>query len=147
MSTEILVSVAVVGAAIAFLQWRTAHQRVVLDLFDKRYAILSKLREPIGEIVREGKVANDVEFRFLKARDGAEFLFGKEVNEYLDRLYVAILDHHVAESTMEHPRSEEERRKAIDNRLEKFKIIADFFNEFPKLVAPYMRMRQKSPIV
>ena len=147
MCTEILTLVAIIGAGIAYLQWRTAHQRVVLDLFDKRYSIWSKMREPIAEIVREGKVANDVEMRFLRARDGSEFLFGKEVNDYLDKLYKAILDHRVAESALQYAKSEGERLKAGENRLAKFKVIADFFNEFPKLVAPYMQMRQKRPLI
>ncbi len=33
---------------IAFLQWTTARQKVLLDLFDKRFAVYEELREVIG---------------------------------------------------------------------------------------------------
>jgi hypothetical protein len=36
--------IALIVAVIAFLQWATARQKVVFDLFDKRFAVYQELR-------------------------------------------------------------------------------------------------------
>ena len=33
------------GALIAYFQWRTGHQRVVLDLFDRRVAVFRQIED------------------------------------------------------------------------------------------------------
>jgi hypothetical protein len=43
-------------AVVAFLQWRTAHQKVVLDLFDRRIAMIDELRRIIAELIQQSHV-------------------------------------------------------------------------------------------
>jgi hypothetical protein len=42
---------AIFVALVAFLQWRTAQQKAVLDLFEKRYAIYEIVRSAVGKIM------------------------------------------------------------------------------------------------
>src|SRR4051812_12439757 len=91
-------AVALLAIVIGVMQWRTAHQRAVLDLFDKRWTVLTDLRAAVGQIVREAKVTPESESMrlYATARDQAAFLFGPKVTDYLEsinkamgRLYVA----------------------------------------------------------
>jgi hypothetical protein len=66
------------AAVIGFMQWRTAHQRSVLDLFEKRFEVYSSIREIVGEVIREGSVPNLRAFNFARAAEKAQFLFGSE---------------------------------------------------------------------
>lgn len=43
MTPYLTAFIAAVVALIAFLQWRTAHDKVLLDLFDKRFAAYEDL--------------------------------------------------------------------------------------------------------
>jgi len=48
-------AIALLAVTIGVLQWRTAHQRAVLDLFDRRMENYDALNAAIFEILREGK--------------------------------------------------------------------------------------------
>jgi hypothetical protein len=41
--------IAALVAVIAWLQWRTAQEKVLLDLFDRRFAVYEELRAIIGQ--------------------------------------------------------------------------------------------------
>jgi hypothetical protein len=78
--------IAAMVAVIAYRQWRTAHQNVLLQLFDKRMVVIKELRGIVAEILQESTVHNGESVRFLRATTGADFLFGSEVKAYLDRI-------------------------------------------------------------
>jgi hypothetical protein len=56
--------IGLLGAVIAFFQWRTAHQKVVLDLFDRRFGIFEETSTLISHIHMTGDVT-DVDFKQL----------------------------------------------------------------------------------
>jgi hypothetical protein len=80
-------AIAVLAAVIGFMQWRTAHQRAVLDLFEKRYELYSAVRSVITEVLTQGRADHKLQFDYLRAIERAHFLFGPEVTAYLDSLY------------------------------------------------------------
>jgi hypothetical protein len=87
--------VALMVAVIAFLQWRTAHQHVVLQLFERRAAMIDELLRIVAEIRSQGKVSNEDSDRFNRASKGTGFLFGPEVTTYLGRIYEVLVDLHM----------------------------------------------------
>jgi hypothetical protein len=136
-------AIAVLAAVIATLQWRTAHQRAVLDLFDRRMGAHVAIRDVISEVVREGRVTHDVHVRYNRACDGTQFLFGPEVQGYLKQLGEDLGAHYVADSAAEHG-PPEKRQNSIETKHAKFLRIADFYVEFESLIRPYVRMHQKA---
>ena len=84
MTATLTVLVAVVVAIIAFLQWVTARQKVVLDLFDKRFAVYEELREVVGRHVSRGAASIEDMGKFTRAAGRAQFLFGPEVTTFLE---------------------------------------------------------------
>ncbi|KRB61385.1 hypothetical protein ASE04_21200 [Rhizobium sp. Root708] len=129
--------VAVAVAVIAFLQWRTAHQKVVLDLFEKRLSVFTQAREAVHRVMIDGKADHVAHREILEALDGSTFIFGSDVREYLHELAntFALLNAKNAEMEID-ARAAPERRAAFD------KIIA-FYRRAPELLSPYMRMDQK----
>src|SRR5260370_19959215 len=61
-------AIALLAIVIAILQWRTAHQKVVLDLFERRMKVYSEIRAVIASIVSSGKLPNENHFEFMLAR-------------------------------------------------------------------------------
>ena len=68
---------------VAFMQWRTAHQKVMLDLFDRRYRIyqtishiFDEVRNPDGDHALLESWSDELAY--------ARFLFGPEVLVFLD---------------------------------------------------------------
>ena len=137
-------AIAVLAIVIGVAQWRTAHQRAVLDLFDRRMEIYEAISHVIGGVVGSGTVPTCVANEFARTRHRVDLLFGPEVQLYLDDINQALSKHHSAEAAEEHG-TEEERHRAMDARHAAFLKIAAFFEEFPKLVRPYVKMHQKAP--
>src|SRR4051794_6031327 len=81
--------IAVLAIVIGVMQWRTAHQRAVLDLFDKRWTVLNELRDAIFTMMQEGRASRESRRLYGIARDRAAFLFGPEVTVYLKSIHDA----------------------------------------------------------
>jgi hypothetical protein len=88
--------VAFVASIIQYNQWRTARDKVRLDLFEQRLDIYNELFFYLNEKVLKSEVTQD-EFRALeKAMNAAQFLFPNDVYNYLNRLKNLIDAHRCA---------------------------------------------------
>ena len=141
----ILAAIAALGVLIAYFQWRTAHQRVVLDLFDRRLQTFELVEGACTSIISSGKASMDTLRLLHQAKGKARFLFGDDVNAYLkDRIAdCAFLLAFTSEVIDE--RAEPDRQKLIDKKYGALTKIADFQTEAPPIFAPYMRLDQKLP--
>jgi hypothetical protein len=138
-------AIALLAIVIGYAQWRTAHQRAVVDLFEKRMKIYEDIRNVIGEVARAGSVTNENINAYFRAIDQTDILFGPEVTAYLDVLRRTLSGHHLAEQQIAHPRSEKERHEAIDRQSRAFERVTAFYTDFPKLIKPYVQMHQRMP--
>jgi hypothetical protein len=102
-----------------------------------RMAVYDSLRDVVDEIIRGGNVTNGHVRKFDGARGEVPFLFGKEVNSYLDGLREAMIKHHALDGR--------EDDSSLDARDRHFAEIGRFYNEFGAHLLPYMRMHQKAP--
>jgi hypothetical protein len=78
--------IGLVAALIAYRQYRVAHAKLSLDLFDKRYAIFLAIWEILSETARRGvaKGPTNLATPFNNYIPQAAFLFGSEIEEYLN---------------------------------------------------------------
>src|SRR5262245_14323325 len=69
-------------------QARTANNRAVLDLFEKRYAVYEGIRSVVGKVLAHGSANMENMQIFMEAAvvaEKAKFLFGEDINGYLDQ--------------------------------------------------------------
>ena len=136
-------AIALLAAVIGIMQWRTSHQRAVLDLFDKRWETYRSLGQHIAEVLQHGSVSEKTYIDYLRTKDRAEHLFGPEVTKYLDEVKDLFTRHQDAEQQMklEGP----DHAKWVDRKYRAFEAISKSHGRLKPLVAPYMRMHQKAP--
>lgn len=108
--------IAVLAAYIAWQQWRTNHLRLKHELFDRRYALFEKITSFIAEILVQGKVPANAETRFLRETKTAIFLFGKEIQEFIEEIYRKGADLHALEAMLENLQGDERVRNAAKQR-------------------------------
>jgi hypothetical protein len=130
-------------AFIGYRQWRTAHERVVLDLFEKRYEIIDRLHSIIGGVIREGRAPTATAIEFLRGTQRATFLFGAEVNAYLDETYRLLIQQHLCDTRIE--ANGPDHHQWVEREAACFAEISKFNQRFQLRVEPYMRMHQKAP--
>jgi len=139
-------AIALLALVIGVFQWRTAQQKVVLDLFDRRLEKYTAIREVVGRIIRSGDPSQSDVTDFLRAMDGAEFLFGNDVTGYLEKIYDAIClmeELAIEKKTLS---AGPQLTKNLDRRRAAFQIVTSFYKkQFTALLRPYMRMHQRAP--
>lgn len=127
---------------VGYAQYRTANQRVVLDLFDRRMSVFEVIGEAIGEITRAGEVTPDILNSFSRARFNATFLFGADVYVYLDELRkdMSWMETYRADLIDSHPN----REQILEQRNEVFMRIMEFYKNFEAVFSPYLQLKYKN---
>jgi hypothetical protein len=126
-------------AGIGLLQWRTAQQKAVLDLFDKRFKIYETVKNCVDDVVRNPQYFTERENEFLKAVNEAYFFFGDDLYSYLETLrqdlvYVRDFDTHGLGSGV-----------AGDKRMQAMIRINEFYQTGRPKFAKYMRFTETVP--
>ena len=106
--------------------------------------VYDELRSVVSNVVRSGTVNLDDVGRFFRAEEQTRFLFGSEVKRYLEVIRKQMTRHRLAESAVK-TEDDEKRARAADIEADAFTAISNFYEEFPSLIMPYVKMRQKAP--
>lgn len=129
ISGAITALVAVAVGYISYRQWRTAREKLVLDLFERRFGIFQLAKGAVETSFHHRATDQSAFSRISQAHAEASFLFGIEVVDYLDTIKDAVFVLASSGWTVDHDRAQE--------------ILADFPPRFSELAGPYMHMRQK----
>ena len=126
----------------AVVQWKTAHNRATFDLFEKRLEIYSAFREVVGRLFASRSDASAY-LKAASALEGATFLFGADLREYLERFVedIGCLQDRLRErdglTTSEDRKKSMQQEQFYADRIERFRIEGD------ALFAKYIRFDQK----
>lgn len=138
-----------IGAAVAFvayMQWRTAHQKVILDLFERRLNLYDQLIDAVHfSLSEEGRLSTiSVSVRIMSFHSSSRFIFGSEVsNAILEIRDAAALYGHAYQQTENRNISEEKRDNYFKIAESNYTKIMSFKESFTALCLPYMLMDQK----
>ena len=128
----------------AQLQWRTGHNRFVLDQFEKRYEIYQTFRKVVEAIVGSSANANrETSVRAVETCEKARFLFGDDVVTYLDQLTKDIGD---LESIVTERRGDlkgDDLKKNVEKERELRNRIEEFRSRGTALFSKYIRFDQE----
>ncbi len=119
--------VAAVGVAIAYGQWRTAQNKLKLDLFEKRMSVYQTARDMISFVATRGKINPEEQLKYLLGIQTAKWLFGLEVAEYLQKtLWKQVVGLDFSQTMMSNTdRDDPERSKYITNKAETLAWVID----------------------
>ncbi len=129
-------------ALVGYSQWRTANQRVVLDLFDRRIKVYDKIEDVLGSIVRHGTARHEDFRAFVQAKAEARFLFGNDVSDYLEKLIkdVAFMNTYTDAVIDAAP----DRSNLLEKRMAVMIRLSEFFTVGPEIFGAYMRLDQRN---
>jgi len=111
---------------ILVLQYLLAKSRAKSDRFQLRFPIYEATKKYLGLIMQQGTANNQQPMEFMRNTKGSEFLFGKDINDYLKELYKKGVEIET-KGTMINSRqtSDAERSRLIDKKRKLF----DWFQE------------------
>ncbi len=88
ISTSLLTPlIAIVATYIAYQQWKTNKQKLILDRYDRRLKVYEEVRKILSIILRDARAEFADLLKFRTSVSEADFLFGSEITEYIDEIY------------------------------------------------------------
>lgn len=141
LSALLVPTVAVIGAIIAYRQWRTAQNKLKLDLFERRFSVYDAARNLIGSIMTSGKAKNDEIYKFLSGTREAKWLLNPEIANYLDKqLYVKAIELQALDAELEGVPVGTERSSNVKQQseikrwiVEQYDVLDEKFSSLLKL--------------
>lgn len=133
--------VTVLGLLIAWRQWRTARNKLKLDLFDRRFAVYDTARTFLGSIATSGKVHEDELTKFMVGTREARWLLNPEIEDYMNKeIYVKALHHQTTDEELRFANPGEDRTKLARAKAEQrqillaqFEVLNEKFKKFLSL--------------
>jgi hypothetical protein len=98
--------VAAIAGLIAYRQWKTAHDKLRLDLFDKRFNIYRAYFRASAAALGRWPDRHDVLAQFTSLKGQSKFLFGTEAAKFIEEAMLEIA------GLISHQDTREEMRKA-----------------------------------
>ena len=86
IANSVTLVIAFAVAVIAFLQFKVAHDKLRLDLFDRRYKVYDATRRFLSVIAKPERFEDSFLAEFYAATSDATFLFDTDVSEYLQQI-------------------------------------------------------------
>jgi hypothetical protein len=139
---ELALFVSLLALFVNYAQWRTANQKVVIDLYDRRLKVYSQLEAAISDVMRDGEVYPKTFHALLLAERIQGSCFGDDVRQYLEGLYSSFS--WMTSFTNDVIDQPENRDAMIDIKYKHLAKITDFFKEAPELFEPYIRLTGKN---
>lgn len=129
---------------IAHRQAQTASDKLKLDLFDRRYAVYLALTNWISDL--QGRVVPDDDYtEHMRKIEPVQFLFGKEVNEWVLGLRKKARAMNHARRVMGEIRERNDGERRHDEFMEASKSYTELTKDFDRelertapLLAPYL---------
>jgi len=84
--TIVAMVVGCIAAYVAWRQWKTAHYRLRLDLFDRRLRVFVATRNLLNKAIINGQLMHRDLHEFAQASQGAEFLFDGPTKQYFQTI-------------------------------------------------------------
>ncbi len=134
----------VVAAYIAWRQWRTSRDRLVFDLFERRFQSFQDLTRTISEAFQQGRAELNDLAKFDVAAEKARFLFGPEVHLYLRDVRSHLINVITKERGIRDLPNGPQRTKYEDELEAGLNTMNEFYGKLAELVTPYLRMATRS---
>lgn len=141
LSALLVPIIAVLGIAIAYRQWRTAQNKLKLDLFEKRFGVYDAACRFLASIMTRGKVLDGVTHQFIVGTREAKWLLNSDIAEYLNKqLYHKALQLQGLDAVLEglpvgpeRVANVKEQGELKDWMLQQYKVLDEMFFPFLRL--------------
>jgi uncharacterized protein YdbL (DUF1318 family) len=114
------------------------------ELFERRFGVYKNIQIFLSQILQKSRVEDEALSVFYDAMQKARFLFGEDVNGYLEEIKRhAFAEKHAAARMEEIRGDRNERSKYVARRSDEIKWLGDQLDELHRKFGPYMRFSRK----
>ncbi len=126
---------------IAWRQWKTANDKLRLDLFEKRWRVYDAVKVILNKAAIEGQFTRDDLATFARGIEGAEFLFDGQIRDILLTIDSMCLRAQ-AQKKKQEKASGDLLERALDEEAEILTYLRQQASQIERLFVPYLGFRQ-----
>jgi hypothetical protein len=130
--------VGVVLAFIALLQFKVAHDKLRLELFDRRYKVYATTKKFLIVVVRNARFERSDLFEFFAGTADADFLFDKDILDYLKQIADRATAMDVLQKKFYPMPAGDERDRLADKEHIEFVWLTHQVTDMSKVFSPYL---------
>jgi len=116
----------IIGALAVYIAWqqhRTNRNNLRLNLYDRRYEVFDALMSLLAHIAQRVDVTDEQLYEFYRATNQSQFLFGKEISEYLEEISKNARNlQYLAKILEDQSLSEKDRQKTVEVNFRTFLV-------------------------
>jgi hypothetical protein len=137
--------IAAIALYIAFQQYKTAHDKLRLDLYERRFRVYRGLMDLLAVIARDEPVSQEDLDNFYRETDQKRFLFKNELREYLTLVREKAVRLRQLKRNLDPTVSlpDDRRTRAIDEETELLGWFDKEFEEVETRFEPYLGFYQR----
>lgn len=147
METYYLACISALTAAmvawVGLQQYRLAHERLKLDLWEKRYAVYKGAQTFLALVMKDGTTDLKELFGFLSDTQDAYFLFKPDMSQYLTNLYRKGVDLRSTRVLYQEKPAGEERTRLCEKEGRLLHELADDLEQLKQRFAPYLKLARR----
>jgi hypothetical protein len=130
------------GGLIAFRQWRTAQNRLRLDLFERRLDVYEAAMFFAASVANRGKFADGSDFTYLTKTRSARWLFGKDFADWLsENVYKGATRLATITEMLPSHEAIDERKAAIATQTSARERLTVAMMELQERAAPFLELK------
>ena len=130
-------------AWIGVQQYQLAHDRLKLDLWEKRYAVYKGAQKFLSLVVQAGTTDTKELFGFLHDTQDAFFLFRPELADYLTDMYKKGVDLRTTRMLYRDKAVGDERTRLCEKEGKLLLELSDELEQLKVRFAPYLKIARK----
>jgi len=115
--TFVTIVAALIAGFIAYRQWKTAHDKLRLDLFDKRFAIYRAYFHASAAALGRWPNREEVLSEFTSLKGQSNFLFGADASRFIDEAMKEISGLIAHQNTQQEMRRTGQRDANLGNQI------------------------------
>lgn len=124
---------------VSWRQWKTAHERAILDMFDRRYALYDQLKTALVRAALDARAASEMEA--FSNVDRYTMLFGDDVVRFVKRAVAIVDDLAVVQAPHRASRSAAPASEREEAALE---AVWDCLVNIDGIFLPYLRVAYRN---
>lgn len=129
-------------AWVGLQQYRLAHDRLKLDMWEKRYAVYKGAQKFLSLVLQEGTTDLKELIGFLQDTQDAFFLFRPDMADHLQGLYRKGVDLRTTRLVYQN-KDGDERSQLIDKEARLLKELREELVQLKDHFAPYLKIARK----
>jgi hypothetical protein len=142
LSALLVPLVALIAVGIAYQQWQTARKKLVLDLFDRRFAVYDAARQMLASVLTSGSAKDEEVIKYLSGTREAKWLFDESLAEYFDKdIYHKLVELQMLKSELEGVPVGPERSQNVERQRVIKTWLQAQYEELDRRCSPYLRLQ------